>query len=100
MTIPKFIKEGYFKYTVKQVKRLNDGRDLGEFSSVNKEISIDTSKPNQCVRETFLHEVIHMWCEGLHLPEIMEEVICDTLSHKMINTFRANPNLAKYFFEE
>lgn len=100
MPLPKKIKEGYFTYKINKCNGLVDDKDLGQLDFTTKEISIDVTKPEQCQKETLIHEMIHMWLETLHVPNEFEENLCDFLSLKMINTFRQNPKLVKYLFEE
>jgi len=100
MSIPKKIKDGYFTYKIEQMPEEECSNFLGDFIRDDYKIRIDFNKHKDCVKDTLLHEMIHMWLCGLGLPPEMEEHVCQNLPHRMINTLKTNPQIKKFIFED
>jgi len=98
--MPKKIKEGCSEYKIEQKHPLNDDKDLGQILFPERIIKVDPKQHPLSVKETLLHEIVHLWLLNLHVGGTLEEVLCDNLAEKMICTMRNNPKLRKYLFED
>ena len=87
------------KYKVKVARSPNDG-ELGYADHRNQTIYIDPDQASGMIRDTLVHEMLHVvLCNGgLFLPEEadQEERFVRALTPWFIHVLRSNPSLVRY----
>jgi len=71
---PKSIRIGAFNYKIVYHRKL--GQNLGEVDTNRKRIDIWKHESNQALRDSILHEILHIIFEDL--IENLEKMSCDT----------------------
>lgn len=101
--LPQTIKIGYHQYRLELVPGLEDN---GSAHLDTKLIQINASLPPSAIRDTLLHEVLHVLlgdsalpaCKTME-PELLEEHIVLLLSPSLLQFFRDNPQIRSYLME-
>lgn len=70
--------------------------ELGSWDLRNATIKYDASAAPQVVRETILHELLHMLLEHTNVDSEVHEEIIRALSPLLLAVIRSNPRLLEY----
>jgi len=95
----KRIKVGHLVYTVNLVDRLPDGDlQVGLCTSVDMAISLKTGQPEDALRSTLLHEVMHAIHQvyGHGKEKMSDEYVARLVEVGMMNVMRDNPALVRF----
>lgn len=95
------VKIGYHSY---QVLFVNGLEDRGSTELDNKVIKIDSSLPLPVVRDTLLHEILHVLLDGSILldtelripPDKLEEHLVLLLTPSLLLFFQDNPEMRDF----
>lgn len=113
MTRPTRVKVGYQTYSIQWIDakawELNgfddDGGCVGKTNQFRGVIHIKAIYPEDVLRETLMHELIHAAIHTARLHEYIdkdgaEEWFANTQAPSLFAVFRENPKIRKYLFEE
>jgi hypothetical protein len=70
--------------------------DLGQWDIKQARIMYDRTAKPQVVRETLLHEVLHVVLEHGNVDDVLHEDIIRAMSPLLLHMLRANPSLVRY----
>ena len=70
--------------------------DLGQWDIKQASILYDASAKPEVVRETLLHEVLHVVLEHGSVDSALHEDIIRSMSPMLLHMLRANPGLVRY----
>lgn len=70
--------------------------DLGQWDIKQARIVYDGSAKPQVVRETLLHEALHVVLEHGNIDDSQHEFIIRAMSPLLLHMLRANPSLVRY----
>lgn len=95
--LPNELKIGPYDFDVVDV---GEGINLGQCHTSKGLINIDTTRGKFLVEASFMHEILRgvYWAYGLE-DDDKEERTVNVLSSGLIQVFRDNPEVGKYFLE-
>lgn len=95
LLLPKHVKIGQYDF---QIVEVGESINLGECHTSQGIINIDTTRGKFVVKTSFMHEILHgvYWAYGLE-DDDREERTVNSLSSGLIQVFRDNPEVRKYF---
>ena len=101
MNLPEHVKIGGFWYTIESANDELDLRNLyGRTPSGTLSLQINDSLPPALLKETMLHEILHL-CEILLPPDDeMTERQVKIVARIMFQVFTENPEVRKFIFED
>ena len=91
-----------WRVVIRNQYRSEDGSEvLGETDVNNTKVYVDDAYPDQVIKETLMHELLHVCFahSGLNLKDNLEEKIVQTLSPRIMELFTKNKHLKKYLFK-
>ena len=100
------VKVGYFNYNVKERNNYKDDSGnhlMGQTCSDQCSIFLDTTYPDQVVKETLLHELLHAILNDHGMKWLSydnEETLIRYLSPRMMNMLHENPVLCSYIIPQ
>jgi len=101
---PKEIKIGCFTYKVKYKR--TTGKNLGLTDLSKKQITIWKHDNKEVLRETLMHEILHVLMEDVVASveekkdlEDKEEAIVRLVNPRLFQVFKDNPNLVEFLFK-
>lgn len=91
MKIPKILKIGNFKYTVKLIDETSAGDKCGKSKLTTQAIRINNAMSKELQEETFFHELVHqILAQKSFHEEGANEVLIDTISAGFYQVLKDN----------
>ena len=100
-TLPKTLKVGHLKYTIKLVPNGAIENAYGDCDPVAQVIRIERNLTSDRHRNVVLHELLHaIWSTQNLGDEVAEEDAVTELSNGLAAMFEMNPRIRKWFASE
>lgn len=99
--LPKTLKVGYLKYTLRTVPKGSLDDAVGNCDCETQAISIERGLTDERRRNVVLHEILHAVWDVQNLGgRAKEEDAVTELANGLVSLFEMNPRLRKWFAQE